>query len=349
MSTLVIVGSNNPVKINAARLAFENVWQEQEFEVDGIDVSSNVSDQPMTDQETYMGAKNRAVNVLNERPDADYAVGLEGGLQQFQDQWFCTGWVVVMNRVGDIGSGTTIRIQIPQKMIDIVNEGNDLGGATDTLFDRINVKQQEGLFGILTNNALTRTTAFRDGIVAALAYFNATDIYNAAPQTKEDELIDVVDDVNNVLYPCSKFEAHKKALLHRTVIGELKTSDGKICLVRQTSDRQDPGQFVSPIGGHVKSGESEEDALIREAQEEIGIADIKFKRLGRKIFNREVIGRKENHYYIVFQIIYDGNLNLGNEADAFEYFSPDQLEREMQTNPEKFGDSFRFIHQNFYN
>ncbi len=343
----VIVGSKNPVKINAARLAFENVWPDQEFEVDGIDVPSNVSDQPMTDLETYTGAKNRAVNVLNEK-DTDYAVGLEGGLQKFEGEWYCTGWVVVMNKEGEMGSGTSIRIKIPQKMIDIVSDGKtDLGAATDTLFDRINVKQQEGLFGILTNNALTRTTAFRDGIVAALAYFNAKEMYKAAPQTKQDELIDIVDEVNNVLYAGSKFEAHEKGLLHRTVIGELRTSDGRICLVRQTPDRQDAGQFVTPIGGHVQSGETEEEALIREAQEEIGVSDIKYKLLGRKIYNREVLGRKENHYYVVFQVIYDGELKLGSEADAFEYFTLEQLKIEMEYNPAKFGDSFKFVYQNF--
>ncbi len=343
----IIVGSKNPVKINAVKLAFESVWPEEEFIVEGIEVGSGVSEQPMTDQETFAGAKNRALRALDKDDDAEYGVGLEGGLNNFEGEWYTTGWVVIINRKGVIGSGTAVHIKIPKAIMDVLKDSNDLGGAADKVFNRENIKQQEGIYGILTNNALTRTSASKDGVISALTTFVYPELYFPI-QNSGDELVDIVDEVNNPQYVITKREAHEKNLLHRTVIGELKTSDGRICLVRQTPDRQDPGQYVSPIGGHVKAGESEEDAFAREASEEIGITDFKFKLLGKKIFTREVIGRKENHYYVVFQITYDGDLNLGDEADAFEYFTRDQLDQEMTENPTKFGDSFKFIYQNFY-
>lgn len=36
----VVVGSTNPVKINAVKLAFEKVWPNEKWEVTGIKVSS---------------------------------------------------------------------------------------------------------------------------------------------------------------------------------------------------------------------------------------------------------------------------------------------------------------------
>lgn len=83
-----------------------------------------------------------------------------------------------------------------------------------------------------------------------------------------DELVDIVDDACAVLYSVTKTEAHQKGLLHRTVIGEVRDSKGNWLLVQQSADRQDAGQFVSPVGGHVRAGESDEDALRREAMED---------------------------------------------------------------------------------
>src|SRR4051812_28456366 len=117
-----------------------------------------------------------------------------------------------------------------------------------------------------------------------------------------DELVDIVDVNDNLFCTVLKSEAHKKGLLHRCVIGGVKTSEGRIMLVKQSSTRQDAGQHVSPVGGHVKSGETIEEALLRETIEELGLEKFEQKFIGKAIFNREVLGRIENHYFIVYEI-----------------------------------------------
>ncbi|KKU44213.1 MAG: NUDIX hydrolase [Parcubacteria group bacterium GW2011_GWA2_46_7] len=105
-----------------------------------------------------------------------------------------------------------------------------------------------------------------------------------------DEPVDIVDEKDEVVGTTFKHQAHREGLLHRTVIAEVIGTDGKWTLIKQASDRQDAGQFVSPIGGHVAAGELEKDALKREANEEYGLdGDISFKLIGKKIFSREVI------------------------------------------------------------
>ena len=65
----VLVGSKNPTKVNAVKDAFFEVFPEQFFSIKGIKVESNVSDQPMTNEETFNGAKNRVVNMESNNGD----------------------------------------------------------------------------------------------------------------------------------------------------------------------------------------------------------------------------------------------------------------------------------------
>lgn len=53
----IVVASQNPVKIRAVDSGFKQMQAGNEFEIIGLNVPSGVSDQPMTDKETYEGAK----------------------------------------------------------------------------------------------------------------------------------------------------------------------------------------------------------------------------------------------------------------------------------------------------
>jgi isopentenyl-diphosphate delta-isomerase len=162
------------------------------------------------------------------------------------------------------------------------------------------------------------------------------------------EPVDIVDEDNNILYGTTKGEAHEKGLLHRTVIAPVFTTQGHWLLVEQSADRQDAGQFVSPVGGHARTGETEEEALRREALEEIGHAEIAFQLKGRSIFNREILGRKENHYFIIFEITTDDPLVLGDEAVSYKQFTEDELKQALKTTPERFGNAFHHMVGEFY-
>lgn len=161
------------------------------------------------------------------------------------------------------------------------------------------------------------------------------------------EMVDVVDENCKIISSVSKQEAHVRGLLHMTVISEVINSKGEWLLVKQASDRQDAGQYVSPVGGHVKSGESLEDALKREAIEEVGLKDFRFEYVGRKIYNREVIGRKENHYFIMYKIFSDEMPMLNHESVSYERFTIEQIKKEITENSQKFGAAFHFVWKTF--
>ena len=167
---IVAVGSLNPAKIEAARLAFSALWPGELEDVHGCPASSGVADQPMTDAETIRGARNRATGAMG-LGQADYAVGIEGGLHQTEGSWFNCGWAVVVDRAGRQGVGSTLRMQVPLALMEIVLAGRELGEACDLVFGRTDTKRAEGFVGIMTGSAIHRTGALCDAVIAALTPF----------------------------------------------------------------------------------------------------------------------------------------------------------------------------------
>jgi len=165
---------------------------------------------------------------------------------------------------------------------------------------------------------------------------------------KDKEMVDVVDEAGNVLYSILKTETHKNGLLHRTVIGEVRNSMGDIMVVEQAGDRQDPGQYVNPVGGHVSAGESEEEALIRETFEELGLKDVSYQLVGRAVFNRKVLNRIENHLFCLYRITTDEDPNLGPEAVSFKWFTKEEYSKSLKENPEMFGAAHHFVLNKFH-
>ena len=162
------------------------------------------------------------------------------------------------------------------------------------------------------------------------------------------EIVDIVDEKLNRLYQKSKQEAHKKGLLHRTVIAEVINSQGEWLLVKQAADRQDPGKYVSPVGGHMRAGESEIDSLKRETEEELGFKKFTYKRIGQVIYDRKVKDRQENHYFIIYEIYSDQKPMLNDESIAYKLFNVEKLKKQLKNNRKIFGDAFFPIIENFY-
>ena len=166
----VAVGSENPVKLQAVASAFKKVWPGKTWKVEGVKVVSGVSDQPMSDEESIRGAKNRAKRSIK-AVKADFGVGLEGGVHKIGKKWFDCGWIVVVDKKGRMGIGSSARMETPQIMIKMVKKGMELGDVGDKLFNRKNSKQAEGHFGLMTNGVVTRKDGYTQAVVFALSRF----------------------------------------------------------------------------------------------------------------------------------------------------------------------------------
>ncbi len=162
------------------------------------------------------------------------------------------------------------------------------------------------------------------------------------------EYVDIVDKNLKVLYSIDKQEAHNKGLLHPTVISEVINSKGEWLLVKQASHKQDAGQFVSPVGGHITSGETMDDALTREAFEEVGLSDFKYTYIGKAIYERKWKVGVENHYFIVYEIYSDKEPVLNDESVEYRWFKVEEIKEILKSNPQFFGYAFHFVWEKFY-
>ena len=172
----VAVGSTNPVKIEAVKLAFNKVWPKKTWEVVGLEIPSGVSNQPKSDLESIKGATNRAKGAI-QKAKADFGVGLEGGLSEINGIWFDTAWIMIINKKGHEGISSTINMETPQSFIEKVNRGMEIGEIDDEVFKLKNSKQGLGHFGLMTNGLLDRKDAYTDGVISALARFIHPDLY----------------------------------------------------------------------------------------------------------------------------------------------------------------------------
>lgn len=136
----IIVASTNPVKINTTKDGFKKMFPELEFEVSGIAIPSNVSDQPLSEQETLLGATNRAKNAQNVVPYADYWVGIEGSLEKIPEGMETFAWMVIISKNGKTGRGRTGSFFLPEKVVELIYEGKEFGEANDIVFSKNNSK-----------------------------------------------------------------------------------------------------------------------------------------------------------------------------------------------------------------
>ncbi len=173
----IVIASKNPVKMNAALAGFKKMFPDEDFTIEGVSVLSGVSDQPMTDTETSAGAKNRAENASRERPEADFFVGIEGGVEEKNGEMEAFAWVVVKAKGDGFGKGRTGTFFLPPRVAELVKEGKELGEADDIVFQRTNSKQENGAIGILTGNVIDRTTYYTDAVAIALIPFKNKELY----------------------------------------------------------------------------------------------------------------------------------------------------------------------------
>ncbi|MBB6612688.1 inosine/xanthosine triphosphatase [Pontibacter sp. Tf4] len=172
----IAVASHNPVKTEAALRGFRKMFPELAFEAVQVQVPSGVADQPMSDAETLAGALNRVNNAFAKQPDADYWIGIEGGVELQEEELASFAWVVVRTRhaTGKARSGAFF---LPPAVANLVAQGMELGHADDIVFQKSNSKQTTGAIGLLTHNAVDRMQLYEQAVVLALVRFRNESLY----------------------------------------------------------------------------------------------------------------------------------------------------------------------------
>lgn len=183
---IIFVGSQNPVKINAVVNSASETWPN--VRVEGLNIPSGISDQPLTDEETKLGAENRALKALedglaslkiksddqlapatdhpnhnpNHNPEPEVlGIGLEGGVFTAEDgSLWNTVWASVADPNGFLASVSGNRFELKDPIASAIKSGKEMGPALSKMTGFAEINKSQGMIGVITNGFSDRTEAY---------------------------------------------------------------------------------------------------------------------------------------------------------------------------------------------
>lgn len=145
------------------------------------------------------------------------------------------------------------------------------------------------------------------------------------------ELFPIVDEQGNVVGSATRGQCHNGSrLLHPVVHLHVFNSQGEVYLQKRPAWKDiQPSKWDTAVGGHMDYGETPEEALQREAREELGINDFIPQRVGQYVYDSNV----ERELVYVNRTTFDGPVSPSDEElDGGRFWSLDELRHVMGKN-----------------
>ena len=176
----IIIGSTNKVKLEAVTELLLEYPQFAEAKVSGINVTSEISDQPKSLEETVRGAQNRARNAF---AGSDLSIGLESGLMDvpYTKVGFMDVCVCAIFDGTDFHIGLSSAFEPPKEMARLmVEKGLDMAQACNEmgLTDNPAIGAAEGAIGILTRGRMDRKAYTKQSLITALIHLENTHLFS---------------------------------------------------------------------------------------------------------------------------------------------------------------------------
>ena len=173
----VLIGTKNPGKIEGAKEAFKNYFDN--FDIEGIPVSSDVSEEPV-DKEIYEGARNRVNNLMDyaktNNIESDYYLGIESGITNLLGKWVIINIAVIKDKDGYESWGASPAFPVPDKYVEEIIS-TDLGKVMDKIFKQNDLRNGKGGISFLTNDVISRIDMTKEAFVMALTQ-HIKDVWN---------------------------------------------------------------------------------------------------------------------------------------------------------------------------
>lgn len=141
------------------------------------------------------------------------------------------------------------------------------------------------------------------------------------------EIFPIVTPEGTVIGKASRAECHNGSkLLHPVVHLHVFDRQGNLYLQKRPvwKDIQ-PGRWDTAVGGHVDYGEDTEQALLREAAEELGITGFEYRKAGAYVFESS----RERELVNVFITITDIVPRPSAEVDGGRFWSQQEIMQAM--------------------
>ena len=156
------------------------------------------------------------------------------------------------------------------------------------------------------------------------------------------EWFDIVDEQDKVIGKAPRPEVHAKGLWHRAVYVMVFNSKGELFLQLRSKDKDvEPGVWTCSASGHLSSGETYDEAALKDTFEEIGV-EVKPERLFRFTY------RPYRQHLWIYKANHEGPFKLDPEevADG-KWVSMGFLMKDTEANPENYSPEFIQILKRF--
>lgn len=174
----ILIGTKNPGKIEGAKKAFEHYFDD--VEIEGIPVSSDVSDEPVND-EIYIGARNRVDNIIKyakeNNIESEYFLGVESGITNKLGKWIIINIAVIKDKYGYESWGTSTGFPVPKKYAQKIID-TELGTVMDDIFNKNDLRSGKGGISHLTKNVISRIDMTESSFIMALTQFINNEIWS---------------------------------------------------------------------------------------------------------------------------------------------------------------------------
>ena len=160
-----------------------------------------------------------------------------------------------------------------------------------------------------------------------------------------EEKVVLVNEKDEILGLMEKMQAHENGILHRAFSVFLFNSKGEMLLQKRAAEKyHSPNQWTNACCSHPRVDETYEQAAHRRIKEELGIdchLEEKFWFIYKADVGQNLWEHELDH---VFVGNYEGEFNLNKEEVAeVRYISLENLNIELENNPENFTEWFKII------
>ena len=142
-------------------------------------------------------------------------------------------------------------------------------------------------------------------------------------QDRQDELLPLVDENGNITGAVTRGECHNGSMMmHPVVHLHVFNSKGELYLQKRPEWKDiQPGKWDTAVGGHIDLGEHVEQALFREAGEELGIEGFTPEALPQYVFRSE----RECEMVYPYKTVYDKDIRPSEETSGGRFWSMDEI------------------------
>lgn len=159
---------------------------------------------------------------------------------------------------------------------------------------------------------------------------------------RDDELFDVVDEQDRVVGQATRGEVHRKKLWHRAVHAWVFNARGDVFLQKRSLLKDmAPGLWDSSCSGHLDAGESYDQAIVRELEEEIGV---QLDRTPERIMTERACAATGWEFVQVYRLPHEGPFELHPaEIERGEWRNPIELTRAIKREPQDYAPAFSHL------